>query len=307
MATESENENLMVLGNRMRSIDTEGVIYHYCSPETFINIISNKTIRYSDINMLNDAEEGIWGYRVFEEAVSRILNRVGLTEEWPTIENQFFDEVDSIWPPRGLPLANFVSCFSTDGDSLSQWRAYADDGRGFAIGFNAKELRRQPIQILDVLYDYEKQVNEMMVGLGSIYLEFQDRGQDYAAEWFRHRCMTLGFTSIAFKNPAWRDELEVRCQHLVTMDITPECWRLIDQGGFSDNSHRQGEIVRFQSRNGAITPYIDMPFEVSEKRKPIVEIVMGPKCNNSVGNVLFFLGNHGYGVVPVKVAGSAYR
>jgi hypothetical protein len=32
-------------------IDT---VYHYCSLETFLNIINNKTIRLSDINKSND-------------------------------------------------------------------------------------------------------------------------------------------------------------------------------------------------------------------------------------------------------------
>jgi Protein of unknown function (DUF2971) len=34
----------------------------------------------------------------------------------------------------------FVASFSTEKDDLGQWRAYADDGRGFAIGFDPKSL-----------------------------------------------------------------------------------------------------------------------------------------------------------------------
>jgi len=30
----------------------------------------------------------------------------------------------------------FVCCFSQDGDDLGQWRAYADNGRGYTIGFD---------------------------------------------------------------------------------------------------------------------------------------------------------------------------
>ena len=37
-------------------------------------------------------------------------------------------------------MEQFVSCFSADGDVLSQWRAYADDGHGFAIGFAPAEF-----------------------------------------------------------------------------------------------------------------------------------------------------------------------
>ena len=34
----------------------------------------------------------------------------------------------------------FVCCFSITGEDLGQWRAYADDGRGYAIGFDAGVL-----------------------------------------------------------------------------------------------------------------------------------------------------------------------
>jgi len=35
----------------------------------------------------------------------------------------------------GAPAA-YIACFSEKGDLLSQWRAYADDGEGVAIGFD---------------------------------------------------------------------------------------------------------------------------------------------------------------------------
>ena len=49
-----------------------------------------------------------------------------------------------------------ISCYSLDPDVLSQWRAYADDGRGFAIEFSAK-LMQMPAKKLRVLYDEERQ------------------------------------------------------------------------------------------------------------------------------------------------------
>jgi len=34
----------------------------------------------------------------------------------------------------------FVGCFSAAGDDLGQWRGYADNGRGFALGFDTAIL-----------------------------------------------------------------------------------------------------------------------------------------------------------------------
>ena len=36
-------------------------IYHYCSLDTFAQIIKNKTIRLSDLNKTNDYMEKKWG------------------------------------------------------------------------------------------------------------------------------------------------------------------------------------------------------------------------------------------------------
>src|ERR1700686_4490856 len=47
--------------------DTD-IFYHYCSNETFRLICENKTLRFSDVNMLNDYAESRWGYSVFEDA-----------------------------------------------------------------------------------------------------------------------------------------------------------------------------------------------------------------------------------------------
>jgi hypothetical protein len=296
-----------MLYDRVRPADTKGTMYHYCSAQTFVNIIQHKTIRFSDINLLNDAEEARWGYSTFIEVANRILKRDGLPESFPQIPEEFFDRIDAIWSPFGLHLSNFVACFSVDGDSLSQWRAYADDGRGFAIGFKAQELRRLPIQILDVLYDREQQLREMEIAIGAMFLEFGDKGRDYKQPWFFERSATLAASSVALKNPAWRDEKEVRCQHVVDVKIGPENWQLTDAGGLSGETEVNGQPVQFQVRNGTISPFLDMPFDVSTDHQPIEEIVLGPKCPNAYSNIWFLLGNHGYGKVPLRTAGNAYR
>ena len=300
-----------MLADRLRNADDERLIYHYCSAETLLAIVQNKTLRFSDINMLNDAEEGWWGYRIFEEAATNVINRTGLPKEACALieglDKTFVDKIDTLWSTSGLNLISFVSCFSTERDSLSQWRAYADDGRGFAIGFRVSELRRLPVQILDVEYDYGKQLREMEIAIASIYMEYSEKGKDESKPWFLERCVTLAASAIAFKNPAWRDEREVRCQHMVDVDVLGDIWTMKDMGGVSDGQEVSGQPVRFQTRNGSISSYVDMPFSVTADRAPIVEIVMGPKCPNGPGNLRFLLGNAGYGPVKISSAGGAYR
>ena len=40
--------------------DENGPLYHYCSVQTFYNIIKNKSIWLSDLSRTNDSKELIW-------------------------------------------------------------------------------------------------------------------------------------------------------------------------------------------------------------------------------------------------------
>jgi hypothetical protein len=296
-----------MLIERLRAKDHEGIMYHYCSAQTFLSILQNRTIRFSYVNLLNDAEEASWGYAIFQEAVELLSKREGRFKNAPEMPTEFFEALHRGWVSSELALANFVACFSNDGDSLSQWRAYADDGGGFSIGFKTKELRRTPVQILDVLYDREQQLAEMTGVIGATFLEFQDADHEFDGSWLSQRSMEIAASSIAFKNPAWRDEREVRCHHLVNSSIDEGGWRLIDEGGMSDDIKVSGQPIQFQARNGTIVPFFDMPFEVSRDHQPIQEVIMGPKCANAPEAVMYALGNLGYGNIPLKMAGVKYR
>ena len=39
----------------------------------------------------------------------------------------------------------FICCFSGDSDDLGQWRAYDDNGQGFALAFDASEAQLEPV------------------------------------------------------------------------------------------------------------------------------------------------------------------
>ena len=141
----------------------------------------------------------------------------------------------------------------------------------------------------------------------AMFFEFQDKGSDYGHPSFFENAATLAASAVAFKNPAWRDEKEVRCQHVVDVTINEDKWVLMDAGGMSEGQEVDGQPIQFQSKNGVIVPFFDMPFDVSVERQPIAEIVFGPRCRTGDGNVRFALGNAGYLAVPFRNAGGAYR
>ena len=126
------------------------IAYHYCDKRTFLSIISNKKIWLSDINTMNDYSEGHWGYERFIEAANRVLDTAGV---------EVVDQIDQVFSSSGLRQLFTLCCFSTNGDSLSQWRSYANDGSGVAIGFDTSLLQLLNARLTLVEYDREKQVS----------------------------------------------------------------------------------------------------------------------------------------------------
>lgn len=109
------------------------ILYHYCDAVAFESILRTGEIWLSPFRHSNDTTEGSIARTVFRAVArsSQISNE--------TID-RFFEQMDEISP--------FIDCYglclSEKGDLLSQWRGYANDGAGFAIGFNADALSFLP-------------------------------------------------------------------------------------------------------------------------------------------------------------------
>lgn len=111
-------------------------IYHYTNDVGLKGILETGQLWLSDIFNLNDPSELSHG---FSHAVE-ILNR--MADDGPP-ESQLFAKNFAAFRDAGGVQGSahfFVCSFSSDGDDLGQWRAYADNGRGFAIGFDGKAL-----------------------------------------------------------------------------------------------------------------------------------------------------------------------
>jgi len=70
---------------------------------------------------------------------------------------EFIDSIDKIIHFSGTKCLVLASCFSLAGDVLSQWRAYANYGQGYVVGFNAKQMTNLNIKALKVEYNEKKQ------------------------------------------------------------------------------------------------------------------------------------------------------
>ena len=109
------------------------IVYHYCSVDTFFNIIRNSSMWLSDIAKSNDYQECIRCREFVNKGMEEYLrNDVEALKAWKTwYENGVYSN---------FSMKTFCVCFSESKDKLSQWRGYAQDGKGIAIGFNKDVL-----------------------------------------------------------------------------------------------------------------------------------------------------------------------
>ena len=122
-------------------------LFHYCSNRKCFSILSSKTFRMSDIQKSNDSQE----LRLFFPSLIRRIEQHYIDDPFPfqyknmsnvsamlVMTRESLDFWNKQFTNGGF--TNYVACFSESPDVLSQWRGYADDGRGCCIGFSKEQL-----------------------------------------------------------------------------------------------------------------------------------------------------------------------
>ncbi|MEX0827841.1 MAG: DUF2971 domain-containing protein, partial [Haliea sp.] len=112
------------------------IIYHYTSDAGLRGILESGTLWLTDIFNLNDPSELSHG---LSHAV-KILD--SMAASGPLESKLFTEQLGAFVTQGGVQAAAhfFVCSFSADGDDLGQWRAYADNGCGYVLGFDARCL-----------------------------------------------------------------------------------------------------------------------------------------------------------------------
>ncbi|WP_101925328.1 MULTISPECIES: DUF2971 domain-containing protein [Luteimonas] len=285
----------MLIEREYRATQDE-LLYHYCSPETFLAICSSKTLRLSDIFSMNDFLEMHWGYaRWAHVATKRAEN-----SEAKLVES--IDHVVSSSTFNVLPLA---ACFSLGGDMLSQWRAYAQNGLGFSLGFKADSLCQMAARPLRVLYDQEKQEREIEDFIAT--MEKVAEAEGHESDDFFEFCTCFACDLAALKNPSFSEEQEVRLIHLVNFVRSNDSIKIQSYGGTSFGHEAPPLPIGFSMRGSVPVPHIDMSFLDSEGNHPLARVILGPKNEALASAISVFLETVGLGGVEVLKSQSSYR
>ena len=219
--------------NTIEATKPPALLYHYTNDAGLAGIIESGQLWFSDIFGLNDPSELRHGLSV---AIDILKSRA--TAARPEIETfaSMFERFDL---DAGIEAAGhfFICCFSGSGDDLGQWRAYADNGQGFALGFDTGSLedvftkkKGKPIKqhsTFPITYDDQElaRIQTALVDLLDPLMNLPrttgvrgDALRAYMMDLLVYHSMNVIRGVMFFKHEAYKNENEYRFQQLFRRD-----------------------------------------------------------------------------------------
>ncbi len=268
--------------------DFPAVIYHYCGVDSFRGILKSKELWLSDVHFMNDTTEQTH----FIEISTKVLR------DWPPGPENVYIQL-LIKNFEWMRLTPYACCFCEDGDLLSQWCRYADNGNGFAVGFSTAWIRgqsrkyapRHPLALLPIEYDGDRQL-ALATTCVDEYLRkvpgLDRNGRRDVSMWAIGRLWVL---SAVCKHHSFHEERELRLILVEVTDPESEVKAIRKQVGVSRMCHRL--------RDTQNVPYFCLGFA----EEAVAEIHLGPTNNEREdrSNLETLLKNNGYDLDRIRI------
>jgi hypothetical protein len=276
-------------------------LYHYTDWRGLQGIVESQEIWFTDYRHLNDPSELIHGIDVAHQ----------VAHELATVSNglvrMFLETFVDMFSPENLSktLEFFIASFSRERNDLGQWRAYADNGRGFAIGFSPNMFSVAESLSTDVLGEF----------VGPVVYEIDEIRARYALAIER---ATAVFWETVCANASLLEDREIGvpfmqeiAKHLIA---SPSIWNCLTSKHSAYAHEREVRLIILGQRE-QLLPHIMTRLRGSENvpfiahsmplREPqsIVEIVVGPAAiNDAERSLRTFLISAG--IDPIKISRS---
>jgi hypothetical protein len=294
----------------------DGLLYHYTTQAGLLGIIRDREIWMTHTQYLNDSREFLHALQVVrEELVDYVRNnrerrdRTNIeTLGFPVppelgsheaeVERTLQEMLECVGEGAGIESINVcLASFSEDGDSLSQWRAYASRG-GFCIGFAGAGLAELVVPhkfyLARCLYDRDQQRELARALIEEVLEENLERNKQPDPD----NDLPKGGNLLAYlnryapilKDPAFAEERE---------------WRIISRPlmcTLSGFGYREGPSM--------LIPFFKFPLiGIGRGAVPVQKVVIGPTPHPdlSASSVTSFLVSKGLRDVGVSPSAVPYR
>lgn len=269
--------------------------YHYTTIESFMSIVETGKLRLTNTLNQNDYTEAVYIDSIVHSLMGKYKN------QYPS---GFWEEFISSHRLEGNV---YTTSFSKDDDSLSQWRAYAGDGSGVAIGLNldsfANKIETDSHNFFDlwdeltysnVEYDEEvqRQYVEDVLKWGVDELKNGNWYLPALSNTLWHKLDAMG---IKVKHPKFFEEHEVRLIKLANRIQN-------ESGGFFYETESQKVI--WKNGKYGLSRCIEISIDLSAS---IHEIVIGPKLFGNIESIRYFLMDHNIHGKNLKRSKCPYR
>lgn len=279
-------------------------LYFYCNNTVFSNIIRKKEIWLSDMNYSNDYAE-IIGFAkplvdIFKE---NIINSEDTLKKYGYNAKECMEKLIKMYEHyvnnKLKSLYCLAICFSRRRDDLSQWRAYGDAGKGFAIGFNEEALLQianshKLLSFNEICYKETAKVKHITNYTRNVVNEIQvliekNKGKNTLftkkgpfPHFISKKLDDILKNAPFYKNEDFRAEDEVRLAYIRT--IFPSQFNNIKPDSFLNK-------IDCRVSYDKIIPYLTLP--INDNTNAINEIIIGPCNGTTLETLSIFLARHG--------------
>src|SRR6516162_523469 len=302
---------------KVLEFNNQEVIWHYTSGDALLGVVETGTLYATQVSCLNDSTEIRYGEKLLRDAFMNI--RTDAMEEKVLLERIIRTTVEEPATPTNVGSAWFVTCFSTEKDDLSQWRAYSGGENGYAIAFLAGGFFGRGSFVARVNYEKE-QHNQVAENVANATMSFFKEGltgrvsgrpptsapgrlgaDDTAVE---REAWTIKFLGVwerligrlapMVKDAAFRAENEYRIVHELQV-------------------HEMGQL-RFRQKQTLMSRHLPLIFPppnyaTQSQLLPIMEVMVGPSRHKEISRVSVdtFLRQKGYSAVPVTMSNIPFQ
>ena len=317
-------------------------LFHYCSNQKAIAILSGRSIRMSDIQKSNDYRElSLFFPKIFDFlAASYSRNPFPFKYKGRTGRRVFLEFLDlsyGYWKKRfsSGDFSNFVLCLSESYDSLSQWRGYADNAKGCCIGFSQKQIERYcdnsngVLRLEKVIYLEDEGIDRVIEQEAHDILRSLRGLRKWIVEEMTHNdddpdtdgllgynfdgMLGYAFTnSLKYKSYAFHEEREWRI-FLTNQAYKNPKWicdkseeTLLGPQGFAETIDFLKNKIKFHATDDDLIPYYPINFN-EFSQNPVTSIWLGPKNKMRSADIKLFLKQHGYEKTVVESSKITYH
>lgn len=306
-------------------------VYHYCSSDTFVSIISNNTLRMTNIKKSNDYTEVINCLNVFQDALKQACLRFKKKFPHDSIFAAFCENIsyENLIEQAVLndSLTYYATCFSEAGDLLSQWRGYAKDATGVALGFDTRYLLEMTdyrnMKFMAVEYNAYNVLEDLIYYIIKKFEhaqhELKIRGPSVYENAVSAVISSFVYNAVFYKNPAFSEEQEWRLVFYPFGNIRNLAIRHRVRD-MSTNQLYYDRMLEFVNKEGTYGPFKRKTLQFGVNRDNILsyfdldfssiapyfvkEIVLGPKNKMDDLDLRLFLLSKGYNPGNIKIVRS---